>query len=170
MPLPSLSLKYPGESHWLIYLASGGFPWTSAATAVRTLVQIQPEPMATGWSVTADHCRSVTAARETGFYQDSIPHLEHNSGRGVVLPKYLTTGEVRSNQALQCSCLENPRDGEAWWAAVYGVTQSRTRLKQLSSSSSSRPLFRVLSDVALKYVWLPQRYTGVPDWISLPLW
>ena len=48
------------------------------------------------------HCRSVTAARETGFYQDSSPHLEHNSGRGVVLPKYLTTGEVRSNQALQC--------------------------------------------------------------------
>ena len=36
---------------------------------------------------------------------------------------------------LQCSCLENPRDGGAWWAAVYGVTQSRTWLKQLSSSS-----------------------------------
>ena len=39
---------------------------------------------------------------------------------------------------LQCSCLENPRDGGAWWAAVYGVAQSRTRLKWLSSSSSSR--------------------------------
>ena len=38
---------------------------------------------------------------------------------------------------LQCSCLENPRDRGAWWAAVYGVAQSRTRLKQLSSSSSS---------------------------------
>ena len=38
---------------------------------------------------------------------------------------------------LQCSCLENPRDGGAWWAAVYGVTQSRTQLKWLSSSSSS---------------------------------
>ena len=38
---------------------------------------------------------------------------------------------------LQCSCLEHPRDGGAWWAAVYGVTQSRTRLKWLSSSSSS---------------------------------
>ena len=38
---------------------------------------------------------------------------------------------------LQCSCLENPRDGGAWWAAVYGVAQSRTRLKRLSSSSSS---------------------------------
>ena len=38
---------------------------------------------------------------------------------------------------FQCSCLENPRDGGARWAAVYGVTQSRTRLKRLSSSSSS---------------------------------
>ena len=36
---------------------------------------------------------------------------------------------------LQCSCLENPRDGGAWWAAVYGVAQSRTRQKWLSSSS-----------------------------------
>ena len=36
---------------------------------------------------------------------------------------------------LQCSCLENPRDRGAWWAAVYGVAQSRTRLKRLSSSS-----------------------------------
>ena len=39
---------------------------------------------------------------------------------------------------LRLPCLENPRDGGAWWAAVYGVAQSRTRLKQLSSSSSSR--------------------------------
>ena len=37
---------------------------------------------------------------------------------------------------LQCSCLENPRDGGAWWASVYGVAQSQTRLKRLSSSSS----------------------------------
>ena len=44
---------------------------------------------------------------------------------------------------LQCSCLENPRDGGAWWAAVYGVAQSWTQLKQLSSSSSSSVL-RVL--------------------------
>ena len=35
---------------------------------------------------------------------------------------------------LHCSCLERPRDGGAWWAAIYGVTQSRTRLKRLSSS------------------------------------
>ena len=43
-------------------------------------------------------------------------------------------GEGNGNP-LQCCCLENPRDGGAWWAAVYGVTQSRTRLKRLSSSS-----------------------------------
>ena len=45
-------------------------------------------------------------------------------------------GEGNGNP-LQCSCLENPRDGEAQGAAVYGVVQSRTRLKRLSSSSSS---------------------------------
>ena len=46
------------------------------------------------------------------------------------------TGEGNGNP-LQYSCLENPRDGGAWWAAVYRVAQSRTRLKRLSSSSSS---------------------------------
>ena len=44
-------------------------------------------------------------------------------------------GEGNGNP-LQCSCLENPRDSGARWAAVYGVTQSRTQLKRLSSSSS----------------------------------
>ena len=45
------------------------------------------------------------------------------------------TGEGNGNP-LQCSCLENPRDRGAWWAAVYGIAQSRTLLKRLSSSSS----------------------------------
>ena len=48
-------------------------------------------------------------------------------------------GEGNGNP-LQCSCLENPRDGGAWWAAVYGVAQSLTRLKRLSSSSSSNTI------------------------------
>ena len=47
------------------------------------------------------------------------------------------TGEGNGNP-LQRSCLENPRDGGAWWAAIYGVVQSQTRLKRLSSSSSIR--------------------------------
>ena len=47
--------------------------------------------------------------------------------------------EMQGNgNPLQCSCLENPMDGGAWWAAVYGVAQSRTRLTRLSSSSSSK--------------------------------
>ena len=46
------------------------------------------------------------------------------------------TGEGNGNP-LQCSCLENPREGGAWWAAVYGVAQSRTRLKRLSSSRAA---------------------------------
>ena len=50
-------------------------------------------------------------------------------------------GEGNGN-SLQCSCLENPRDGGAWWAAVSGVAQSQTRLKRLSSSSSRAPSFR----------------------------
>ena len=44
-------------------------------------------------------------------------------------------GEGNGNP-LQCSCLENPRDGGDWWAAIYGVAQSRTQMKWLSSSSS----------------------------------
>ena len=46
-------------------------------------------------------------------------------------------GEGNGNP-LQSSCLENPREGGAWWAAVCGVAQSRTRLKRLSSCSSSQ--------------------------------
>ena len=60
-------------------------------------------------------------------------------------------GEGNGNP-LQCSCLENPRDSGAWWAAVYGVAQSRTRLKRLSSSSSMhcswdfvQPLWKILT-------------------------
>ena len=67
-----------------------------------------------------------------------------------------SNGEVYGNP-LQCSCLKNPRDGGAWWAAVYGVTQSRTRLKQLSSSSSSRnPRVYSLESGGTRVVWSTQ--------------
>ena len=57
-------------------------------------------------------------------------------------------GEGNGNP-LQYSCLENPRDGGTWWAAIYGVAQSRTRLKRLSSSSSIVYLLWVF------VLWLP---------------
>ena len=65
-------------------------------------------------------------------------------------------GEGNSNP-LQCSCLENPRDGGAWWAAVYGVAQNRTRLKQLSSSSSNISIKNILKYFLSSYraVYLP---------------
>ena len=59
--------------------------------------------------------------------------LQHYSSKASILQ---CSG---NGNPLQCSCLENPRDGGAWWAAVSGVAQSRTRLKRLSSSSSSTP-------------------------------
>ena len=60
-------------------------------------------------------------------------------------------GEGNGNP-LQCSCLENPRDRRAWWAAVYGVAQSQTWLKWLSSSTSS--LSEVLNQVCRKKYFL----------------
>ena len=53
---------------------------------------------------------------------------------------------------LQYSCLENPMDGGAWWAAVYGVAQSRTRLKRLSSSSSSRDILHKTLPTGIAYI------------------
>ena len=55
------------------------------------------------------------------------------AGRNINHLRY-ADGEGNGNP-LQRSCLENPRDGGAWWAAVYGIAQSRTRLERLSSSS-----------------------------------
>ena len=64
----------------------------------------------------------------------------HAAANGIILlflwlSSILLIGEGNGNP-FQCSCLEKPRDGGSWWTAVYGVAQSRTRLKRLSSSSS----------------------------------
>ena len=85
-------------------------------------------------------------------------------------------GEGNGNP-LQCSCLENPRDEGACWAAVYGVAQSRTRLKQLSSSSSSSSvyeteafmcyfsstslLFRNICDLQFNFISTDTRVLGI---------
>ena len=58
----------------------------------------------------------------------------HNCATSLSLFTFIGEG---NGTPLQYSCLENPMDGGAWWAAVYGFVQSRTRLKQLSSSSKS---------------------------------
>ena len=71
----------------------------------------------------------------------------------------------RKWQPLQRSCLGNPRDGEAWWAAVYGVSQSRTRLKQLSSNSSSN----MENSRDRGVLWLPwgHKQSNTTEWLTL---
>ena len=66
--------------------------------------------------------------------------LKHNHSMYAFFCQHL--GESNGTP-LQYSCLENPKEGGACWAAVYGVTQSRTQLKQLSSSSS-RIIWKIL--------------------------
>ena len=61
-------------------------------------------------------------------------------------------GEGNGNP-LQCSCLENPRDGGAWWAAVYGVAKRWTRLKRLSSIAPNAVVIAVRAQTHGKCVW-----------------
>ena len=61
--------------------------------------------------------------------------VEHDWATSLSLFTFMRWRRKRQPTPV-CSCLENPRDGGVWWAAVYGVAQSRTRLRRLSSSSS----------------------------------
>ena len=75
----------------------------------------------------------ITWTEEPGGLQ-SMGSLESDTSERLHFHfSLLCIGEGNGNP-LQCSCLENPRDRGAWWAAVYGVAQRRTQLKQLSSS------------------------------------
>ena len=61
-------------------------------------------------------------------------------------------GEGNGNP-LQCSCLENPRDGGVWWAAIYGVARSHTGLERLSSSSSSSSRLQSMGSLRVRHDW-----------------
>ena len=69
----------------------------------------------------------------------SMGLLESDTTKRLHFHFSLSCTKEGNGNPLQCSCLENPRDGGAWWAAVYGVAQSWTGLKRLSSSSSKGP-------------------------------
>ena len=73
------------------------------------------------------------------------------------------SGEGNGNP-LQCSCLENPRDGGAWWAADYGVTQSWTRLKRLSRSSSGSSRIMLIILFLFLY-WISYLPVRLPWWL-----
>ena len=75
--------------------------------------------------------RSLVGCSPWGHYESDMTEWLH-------FPFSLSRIGEGNGNPLQCSCLENPRDRGAWWAAVYGVAQSQTWLKQLSSSSSKK--------------------------------
>ena len=79
-------------------------------------------------------------------------------------------GEGNGNP-LQCSCLENPRDGGAWWAAIYGVAQSHTRLKRLSSSSSKNRCYDLNPCISSREALNPFMVTSDPHvwWVKFVL-
>ena len=113
----------PGKVHsWAIRP-----PWSNLTLLINRRRQWHPTPIllpgkSHGW-------RSLVGCRPWGRWGlDMTEQLHFHFSLSCI-------GEGNGNP-LQCSCLENPRDGGALWAAVYGVTQSRTRLKWLSSSSS----------------------------------
>ena len=118
-----------------LYHASN-LDWRSASHMIIYMFQCHsPQPY---------HPLSLPKSPKRLFYTSVSLLLSHIQGYRYHLSKfhmyalvYCIGGEGNGNP-LQCSCLENPRDGGAWWAAVYGVARSRTRLKRLSSSSSSR--------------------------------
>ena len=89
----------------------------------------------------------------------------HFCNDDLVHPQPPTFGKGNGNP-LQCSCLENPRDGGAWWTAVYGVAQSWTRLKRLSSSSSISDFWA--SQVALVVKNMPANAEDVRDTGLIP--
>ena len=81
----------------------------------------------------------INIQKELDVGQLSAKHILKKSNTTERLPFHFSLWCIGGGNGnpLQCSCLENPRDGGAWWAAVYGVAQSRTQLKWFSSSSTS---------------------------------
>ena len=92
----------------------------------------------------------------------------YNAGDPGSIPGSGTSPGEGNGNPLQCSCLENPRDGGAWWAAIYGVAQSRTRLKWLSSSSKKPGGLQAIGSQRVGYKWSSDTHTHIHT--HIPLW
>ena len=117
----------PGESHGQGRLA-GCSPW--GCKELDTTERLTEKAM-------TPHCSTlawkIPWMEEPGGLQ-SMGSLESDTTEQLHFPFSLSCIGEGNGNPLQCSCLENPRDGGAWWATIYGVAQSRTQLKRLSSS------------------------------------
>ena len=116
------------------------FLWCSAFF----MVQLSHPYMTTGKTIALFICTSVSKVTPLLFNMLSTEEPGRLQSMGLlgvghdwVTSLSLSCTREGNGNPLQYSCLENPRDEGAWWAAIYGVAQSQTRLKRLSSSSSS---------------------------------
>ena len=147
----------PGESHGPKSLSIGphrvGHNWSDLACMHTALRRRQWHPTPVLLPGKSHGQRSLVGCSPWGRWgSDTTERLHFHFSLSCI-------GEGNGNP-LQSSCLENPRDGGAWWAAVYGVAQSRTRLKWLSSSSSSSRQF------TLKTVGKVGKQTGCIECLS----
>jgi len=122
-------LVFPGGSDGKSVCLQGGrpefYPWVGKVPWRR---KWQPSPVlfpgkSHGWKSLVGYCpwvRKESDTTERFHFHFSLSCIGEGNGN-----------------PLQCSCLEKPRDGGAWWAAVYGVTQSRTRLRDFTMNFSS---------------------------------
>ena len=118
-------IQYVAFSEWLLSVSSVYLSFTHAFSRRR---QWHPTPVLLPGK--SHEWRNLVGCSPWG-------HEESDTTEQLHFHFSLSSIGAGNSNPLQCSCLENPRDGAAWWAAVYGVAQSWTRLKQLSSSSSS---------------------------------
>ena len=118
--------------------------WTMNFHMFKLVLEKAEEPEIK-WPTSSGSWKKQESSRKTSIfcfidYAKAFDCVDHNKLWKILKemgPDYLEHGSWEGNgNPLQYSCLENPRDCRAWWAVVYGVTQSRTRLKRLSSSSS----------------------------------
>ena len=119
----------PGKSHGRRSLV-GYSPW--GRTELDTTEQLHfhfslsrtgegnGTPLQYPWTEEPGRLQSMGSRRVKHDWETSLSYIREGNGN-----------------PFQCSCLENPRDGWAWWPAVCGVAQSQTRLKRLNSSSSN---------------------------------
>ena len=116
--------------------------------------------------------KSINSSALSFHYSPTLTSI-HDYWKNIALTRWTFVGKVMSllfnilsrlsigegnGSPLQYSCLENPRDRGAWWAAVCGIAQSQTRLKQLSSGGSSR----------LSIAFLPRSKRLLISWLQSP--
>ena len=137
----SLSLSHEGRPEIVFFISLDMYPWVELldhmvflySGFLRTSILFSKIP----WTEEPGRLQSMGSLR---VRHDWATHFHFSLS---------CIGEGNGNP-LQCSCLENPRGGGAWWAAVYGVAKSQTRLKRLSSSSSS-----ILFSIVTTSIYIP---------------